>query len=163
MSALISAEQANWMERGSPSITLSSCDAAHAPSLAQGLGCRIDATRTRVTVFMLEPRNLATIADLRAGRAIAVVFTHGGSLRSLQLKAASAREVPLEPGDSDRINAYVGSIVLAWTSNSGVSEDFVYALLPRGPGTIVAFEFEPFVAFDQTPGPQAGMPLPRQP
>ena len=159
MALVIDAEQADWIGRGAASITLASSDEAHAPSLGQGIGCRVDATRKRVTVFMLEPRNAAVIADLRAGRAIAAVFTHSGTMRSLQLKAQSAREVPLEPGDQERITAYIGVMVLAWIQ-TGVSEAFGHALLARGPGPIVAFEFEPHVGFDQTPGPQAGTPLP---
>jgi hypothetical protein len=85
MPAVIDAEQAQWIVGSAPSITVASCDDAKLPSLGQGIGCRIDKKRRRLTVFMVESRNAAVIADLRAGRAIAVVFTHSGSLRSLQL------------------------------------------------------------------------------
>jgi hypothetical protein len=157
MPAVIDAQQADWMVQGGPSITLASSSAA-GPSLGQGIGCRVDGSRQLLTVFLVEPRNLALLADLRAGRPVAVVFTHSASLSSLQLKAETAREVPLQPGDSERITAYIGSVVLQWSA-FGTPESFTLALLARGPGAIVAFELVPYVAFDQTPGPRAGTPL----
>jgi hypothetical protein len=158
MAAVISAEQAAWMVQAGPSITIASCNETGGPSVAQGLGCRVDAAREQVTVFMLESRSLDVIADLRAGRAAAVVFTHGGSLRSIQLKATSARVIPLAPGDQERIVAYTGAVALQW-SMTGTPEIVAQTVLCRGPGTLLAFEFTPHVAFDQTPGPRAGTPL----
>ena len=105
---------------------------------------------------MVEARSRALVADLRAGRPIAVVFTHSPTLRSLQLKAKRATEVALEPGDRERIDAYVDAVARAWVH---APEDFVRTLLAKGPGEIVAFELEPSAAFDQTPGPKAGAAL----
>lgn len=158
MAAVIDAEQATWMVQAGPSITIASCNESLRPSLGQGLGCRVEAGRERITVFLLEPRNLDLVADLRAGRAFAVVFTHSSSLRSVQLKAVSAREVPLQPGDQERIVAYTGAVALQWAT-TGVPEILAQTLLCRSPGTLLAFEFTPHVAFDQTPGPRAGTPL----
>ena len=158
MPAVIDEEQADWMVQSGSSITIASCNASAAPSLGQGVGCRIDASRERVTIFVLEPRNLAVLEDVRAGRAFAVVFTHGGSLRSLQLKAEGAREVPLQPGDNERIGSYIGSVTMQW-SQIGVPLEFAQALLPRGPGRVLGIEFTPYIAFDQTPGPRAGTAL----
>jgi len=157
MTTVIDAKQADWMVQGGPSITLASSSAA-GPSLGQGIGCRVDSARERITVFLVEPRNLGLVADLRAGRPAAVVFTHSPSLSSLQLKAETAREVPLQPGDSERIAAYIGSVALQWSA-IGAPEAFTHVLLARGPGAILAFELTPYVAFDQAPGPRAGTPL----
>lgn len=158
MVAVIDTQQAEWMVQGGPSITLASSSAAAGPSLGQGIGCRVDGARERVTVFLVEARNLALAADLRAGRPLAAVFTHSPSLKSLQLKAQTSREVPLQAGDTERIAAYIGSVALQWGAY-GKPESFTHTLLARGPGAISAFEFEPYVAFDQTPGPRAGTPL----
>jgi len=147
-------EQARWLLEAAPSITVASCDAAGIPSLGQGIGCRIEAGRVRV--YMVEARNRAVIADLRAGRPVAVVFTHSPTLRSLQLKARRAEEVPLEPGDGGRIEAYVNGVAQAWVY---APEPFVRTLLATGPGPMLAFELDPTAAFDQTPGPQAGAAL----
>ena len=156
MAAVLDDEQARWLLEIAPSITFSSCDATGAPSLGQGIGIRVTAP-SRVRVFMVETRNRAVVADLRAGRPVAVVFTHSPTLRSLQLKAARAVETALEPGDREHVEAYVDAVVKAWVY---APEPFVRTLLATGPGPIVAFELEPSAAFDQTPGPQAGAALP---
>jgi hypothetical protein len=153
---VIDDEQAQWLAQGAPSITLASCDASGAPSLGQGICCRVASEPTRVRVFLVEARNRALIADLRAGRPIAVVFTHSPTLRSLQLKARRADEVSVEPSDHVLMSTYVDSVVQAW---SYAPEPMVRALLATGPGPIIAFELQPSSAFDQTPGPQAGASL----
>jgi hypothetical protein len=149
-------EQAGWLRDGAPSTTLSSCDATGAPSLGQGIGIRV-ISPARVRLFAVEARNRALVADLRAGRPVAVVFTHSPTLRSLQLKAPHAREVALEPGDREVIDAYVDTVVKNWVY---APEPFVRTLLATGPGPIVAFDLEATAAFDQTPGPKAGAALP---
>ena len=68
MAAVINAEQAAWISQGGPTITIASRSPSFAPSLGQGIGCRIDAERERFTIFLLEPRNLQVIEDLRAER-----------------------------------------------------------------------------------------------
>jgi len=156
VAAVLDDEQARWLREIAPSITFSSCDATGAPSLGQGIGVRVTAS-SGVRVFMVEARNRAAVADLRAGRPIAVVFTHSPTLRSLQLKAPRAVEAALEPGDREHIDAYVNAVVKAWVY---APEPFVRKLLATGPGPILAFEIEPTAAFDQTPGPQAGAALP---
>ncbi len=155
MAAVIDEAQADWMVQSGSSITLASCNAAGLPSLGQGIGCRVDGSRERITIFVLEPRNLAVLADVRAGRQFAAVFTHGGTLRSVQVKAQGAREVELQPGDSERISAYIGKVTLEW-SQGGTPLEFAQALLTRGPGRLLGLEFSPYIAFDQTPGPRAG-------
>lgn len=138
-------------------MTVASSDSAGGPSLGQGIGVRIDEAGTRIRLFMVEARSQAVVNDLRAGRPVAVVFTHSPSLRSLQVKAPNATEVPLEPGDHEHIAAYVDAVVRGWVY---APEPFVRTLLATGPGPIVAFELEPNAAFDQTPGPKAGAALP---
>jgi hypothetical protein len=158
VAAVLDEEQRSWLEAEASSVTVASSDGAGCPSLGQGLGSRLDETGARIRVFMVEARCRALVADLRAGRPIAVVFTHSPTLRSLQLKAKRATEVPLEPGDRERIDAYVDAVVKAWVH---APESFVRTLLAKGPGEIVAFELEPSAAFDQTPGPKAGAALQR--
>jgi hypothetical protein len=117
---------------------------------------RIDAQGARIRVFVVEARSRAVIADLRAGRPIAVVFTHSPTLRSLQVKAQGASEVALEPGDREHIEGYVDAVEKGWMY---APPGFVRTLLATGPGPIVVFELEPSSAFDQTPGPKAGAAL----
>lgn len=155
--AIVDAEQAAWITQGAVSVSVASRDASLRPSIGQAHGCRVAPTRERVTVFLHEPSNRALVVDLRSSGIAAVVFTHSASTRSLQVKARDAREVPLLPGDHDRIAAHVGALARQWATQ-GMPEPWTRALFdPRG-GAIVAFELEPYVAFEQTPGPRAGTP-----
>ena len=127
--------------------------------MGQGLGCRIAADLSTVTVLLLEEQNAALVADLRASGVIAAVFTNSASTRALQLKGRDAKEVALENGDEERMTAHAGALAREWAS-SGQPEAFTRALLARPPSaTVLAYQFTPYVAFDQTPGPRAGMPL----
>jgi hypothetical protein len=157
VTAVLDQEQTRWLQGEASSVTVASSDTAGVPSLGQGIGTRIDATGTRIRVFIVEARSRALIHDLRAGRPIAVVFTHSPTLRSLQVKAPHATEVPLEPGDREHIAAYVDAVAKAWVT---APEPFVRTLLATEPGPMVAFELQPTSAFDQTPGPKAGAALP---
>lgn len=156
VTAVLDHEQARWLHEEASSIAVASSDANGTPSLGQGIGMRIEAQGARIRVFMVLARSRGLVADLRAGRPIAVVFTHSPTLRSLQIKAERASEVPLEPGDRERIDRYVDAVAKAWVY---APAGFVRTLLATEPGPIVAFELEPSSAFDQTPGPKAGAAL----
>jgi hypothetical protein len=158
VTAVLNHEQARWLHEEASTIAVASSDQNSSPSLGQGIGMRIEAQGARIRVFLVEARSRALVADLRAGRPIAVVFTHAPTLRSLQIKADRAVEVPLEPGDRERIEGYVDAIAKAWVNAPPV---FVRTLFATGPGPIAAFELEPNCAFDQTPGPKAGAALPK--
>lgn len=157
--AVLSHEQACWILQEAVTLTIASADAERRPSIAQAIGCRILDERRRVRLLLLEPRNRIVVADLRAGRPVALLFTHGFSLRSLQLKAAGGIEQPVTPADHDCINAYIGSMHAQWPVH-GVPIAYLDAMLPREPGPLLAFEFVPESAFDQTPGPRAGTLMP---
>jgi hypothetical protein len=156
---VINAEQAAWMIQGAASILIAGRDADNRPSLAQAMGSRISADRRTLVVFLLAGQAATVLRDLRANGCAAVTFTNSRSTRSLQLKANGAREVPLAPGDDERSTAHVGALIREWTG-SGLPEPVARALLARRDGPLVAIELVPHVAFDQTPGPRAGTPLP---
>lgn len=159
MDAFINAEQAAWMMQGAASILIAGRDAHNRPSLAQALGSRISPDRRSLVVFLLAIQGDTVLRDLRANGCAAVTFTNSRSTRSLQLKANGAREVPLAHGDDERVAAHVGALVREWTG-SGLPEAVARTLLARTEGPLVAIELVPHVAFDQTPGPRAGTPLP---
>jgi len=156
---LISTEQASWMIQGAASILIAGRDAANQPSLAQALGCRISGDRRTLVLFVPTPQSDPVLRDIRDNGAVAVTFTNSRSTRSIQLKARGAREIAMAPGDEERVSAHVGSLVREWTG-TGLPEPAARAILARGDGPLVAIEVVPHVAFDQTPGPRAGTPLP---
>src|SRR5690349_6840179 len=106
MSALVNEEQVAWMQSGVCSVIVASHDARNRPSLGLAFGCRVSPDRERLTVFLLEGQSHAVLADLRAGRAVSVLFTQSVTTRALQLKAAQAREVPLQAGDPAMLDRF---------------------------------------------------------
>lgn len=158
---LIDAAQAAWLQ-GPVSILLATGDASGQPALGVGLGVRIAEDRRRLSVFVLDTINAAILQDVRAGRGLAVAFTHSASTRAIQLKAPSATIAPVEPGDHARIEAYAAALATQWASQ-GQAETFAHAYLVRAPGTIVAIELVPTAAFEQSPGPRAGDALETSP
>lgn len=157
MSALVNEEQVAWMQSGICSVIVASHDAQNRPSLGLALGCRLSEDGARVTVFLLEAQSHAALADLRAGRAVSVLFTQSMTTRALQLKAPAAREVPLQPGDAALLDSFALALEREWSPSA--APGFTLALMSREGDTLVAFELVPEQAFDQTPGPRAGAQL----
>jgi hypothetical protein len=139
-------------------MNVASRSAACMPSLVRAYGCRVSADRRRVTVFVPVPRSTAVLEDLRAGGAIAVVFTLPRSHETLQLKGIKADIVPLQVGDSACVAAYVQSFIEE-INGIGYSMEFARALASGADDELVGLAFEPTAAFVQTPGPNAGKPL----
>lgn len=140
------------------SMHAASCDAQCVPGLSRPLACRVSADRRRVTVFLLASHSGAMLADFRANGRIAVVFTHPGSHRTLQLKGEDAAIEPLQPDDhllvARQHEGFVRHLVeLGWPESLGDT------LLAGARGDIVAVGFTVSAAFVQTPGPTAGQPL----
>lgn len=143
-------------------MNVASCSAARVPSVVRAHGCRVSADRRRVTLFVSVPRATALLADLRAGGAIAAVFTLPRTHETLQLKGAGANTAPLEHGDPARIRAYVESLVEE-LCRVGYKESLVRAVMSSADEESVGLTFEPTAAFVQTPGPNAGSRLERKP
>jgi len=156
-SPLIDASQAAWLQ-GPVSILIATADAGGLPALGVGLGVRVSADLRRITVFALDTVNRQILDDVRAGRGIAVAFTHSGSTRAIQLKAPRAVIAALEPGDPARLDAHAASLAREW-EGQGQTPGFAHAYLVRAPGTVVAIELVPEAAFEQSPGPSAGIAL----
>lgn len=157
MDALVSDEQAAWMQSGVCSIVVASHDVELRPSLGWGFGCRLSGDRRTICVFLLEAQSHGVLRDLRAGRQVSVLFTQSVTTRALQLKAACAKEVPLQAADSTRLDDYAGQLVDEWSIAQ--PRAFTQAMMNREGDALVAFELTPSEAFDQTPGPRAGSPL----
>lgn len=143
-------------------MNVASCNAARVPSLVRAYGCRVSADRRRVTVFVPAPHATAVLGDLRAGGAIAVVFTLPRSHETLQLKGARVDIVPLGAGDSACVKAYVESFIDE-INGLGYTTAFARALASGADEELVGLAFEPTAAFVQTPGPNAGQPLGTKP
>ena len=92
---ILDAELAAFLESG-VSIHAASRDAGCVAHLSRAIGCRVDADRRRVTLFLLASQSGAILADFRANGAIAAVFSLPTSHRTVQLKGRDAALAPLQ-------------------------------------------------------------------
>lgn len=157
---LLDATHAAFIQ-GGVATNVASCDAACLPSLARAYGCRVAPDRRTVTLFLPVARAQALLRDLRAGGAVAAVFTRPETHATLQLKGAGADIVPLEQGDRELMRAY-GRNFMDAIEAIGFRDPFVHAMVVATAEEAVGIRFTPSAAFDQTPGPAAGQPLKTQ-
>jgi hypothetical protein len=154
---LLDADHAAFIQSG-VSIIVASRDAAKAPRLARALGCRVSEDRRRVTVFLAAFQAAPLLAAIRSERVIAVAFNLPSTHRAFQLKGADAAVVPLDRSDVERAQRYVD----AFTADIGLlgyGEAYGRALLWFDPAELTGVAFTPAAAFEQTPGPHAGVRL----
>ena len=155
---ILDADNAAFLVSGL-SIVAASRDDALVPSIARMHGCRVSEDRRTVTVYVPESQAGRLVADVRASGRIAVACNRASTHRSLQLKAEDARVRPATPDEVAAVPAHV--------------EAFARDIIPMGhtleqaqtvhwfrEDDLVAIDFTPSAAFEQTPGPKAGAPLP---
>jgi hypothetical protein len=145
--------------QGGVSIVASSCSTQHVPSIGRIAGCRVAPDRRRITVFHAASQAAQVLADVRAGGRIAVVFSRPTTHRSFQLKsddatarAPTADELAVVHHHTE---AFAAEIALL-----GHPHEHACALLACADEDLVAIDFTPNAAFEQTPGPSAGKQIP---
>jgi len=141
------------------SIVAASRDHALVPSIARASGCRVSDDRRAVSIFTPLSQALQLVADLRASGRIAVVFSRPTTHRTLQLKADDARVRNATPDEA----AIVADYVDAFAREIGImghTAEQACAMFQFREDDLVAIDFTPHAAFEQTPGPKAGSPLP---
>jgi hypothetical protein len=143
-------------------INVASCGAERVPSITRAIGCRVSPDRRTVTVFLSLPRSEQLLRDLRAGGAIAAVFTLPTTHETIQLKGQLATIEALEPDDRAAIRTYAASFIEE-LKLLGYREPFASAMMSAIEDEAVAVRFAPSAAFLQTPGPNAGQRLGAQP
>lgn len=154
---LIGPEQAALIARR-VSVIVASRDAAHRPHLMRAVGRKLSADRSRVTVFMSASTSGQVLADLRANRLIAVVFSEPSTNRTVQLKGSDAVVAAPEPGDAALVQQFL-ALFIDEIGELGFPENVARTILTVTPDDLVAVHFTPLAAFEQTPGPRAGEAL----
>jgi hypothetical protein len=144
--------------QGGVSIVAASRDADLVPSTGRIAGCRVSADRRRVSVFVAATQAPALLADVRACRRIAVVFTRPTTHRTLQLKADDAVVRPATADEMELLPRHIEAFAIEIAA-LGYSGAQARALLACSEGDVQAIDFTPSAAFEQTPGPKAGTPL----
>jgi hypothetical protein len=157
-SPVLDAEHAAFILLPGISMTAASPGSGNLPRIGRALGCRVSAQRGRITVLFAGGQCPELIEALRASRAIAVVFSQPSTHRTIQVKGADAALEPLAPDDPALAQRWIDGFV-AELAALGYAEPLVRAFLWCDPAELVAVGFTPCAAFQQTPGPRAGLPL----
>ena len=144
--------------QGSVSIVAASCDAGNVPSIGRISGCRVAANGRRVTIFLASGQAPRLLSDLRACGRIAVVFSRPSTNRSFQLKADDAVVRPLAADEHAVVDRYVEAFGIE-IGALGHMEEAARTLMSTPDDGMVAVDFTPNAAFEQTPGPNAGKPI----
>lgn len=139
-------------------IVVASRDAMLRPSVGRAVGCRVDPDRRRIKILLAASQNVALLADVRAQRVVAVVFSEPSSHRTVQLKGSDAAECAVATDDRDAIAAYASAFD-AELARIGFGGGYARTLLAHDPDDLVALRFTADQGFLQTPGPRAGEPL----
>ncbi|EER59644.1 conserved hypothetical protein [Acidovorax delafieldii 2AN] len=140
------------------SAIVASRNAALRPSVMRAMGSHIRPDASLVTVFLRRSQSVQLLHDIESTGQIAVVFSEPFTHRTLQLKAPRARVRAAEPGDLPLLQDYRHSMQEE-VGRVGYGPAYVAAMLSAPLDDLVAVEFTPTAAFDQTPGPRAGRPV----
>lgn len=146
--------------QGGVSVVIASRSSELVPDVARGCGCRVSADRRRVTVLLDALRGDRLLADIRDNGRIAVVFSRPSTHETIQLKGSDARVT--RPTSRDR--ALAAAHRESWVGDLcriGYTHEFAQAVWGTLPQALAAVTFTPDSAYQQTPGPAAGQPLPR--
>jgi hypothetical protein len=157
MSATSSLLAPDWiaMVVGGVSTIASACDAALRPSLMRAVGSTINADGSLVTVFLARRQSRQLLQNLATTGRIAVVFSQPSSHRTLQVKADRVHTRPMTEADRPLLDRYLVAMEKE-LKTVGVEPHFTRAMLAYTVDDVVAVQFAPAEAFDQTPGSRAG-------
>ncbi len=144
--------------RGPVTLVLGARDRDNLASVVYCRGCRPDAARGTVTVFVSRAQAVDVLANVRAFPSVALVVCRPTTFRTLQLKGSDASIEPLADGDAARVAAYIEMIV-AELAQVGDDPDWSRTAFSYEASDLVAVTFTPTSVFVQTPGPNAGEPV----
>ena len=113
-----------------------------------------------IRVLLREPANVELLDSLRRGEAIAATFTWPRTHRSTQLKSSAARVLPRVPSDLPIIARQLAYFETE-LQDGGYAEVITRLYCAWREDEVVAIEFVPEAAFEQTPGPGAGNAIAR--
>ena len=140
------------------SLMLCSCDPALTPSVMRAVGSRIEDEGRRITAYLGRAQAAQLLADIASSGRLAAVFSQPSTHLTLQFKSRRIRIREPRPDDQPHIERYRRSMEQE-VAAVGFAPIYVQALLAYAPDDLVAVEFEPDEAYNQTPGAQAGSPL----
>jgi hypothetical protein len=144
------------------SVIVSASDHGLVPSVMRAVGCEVSAAGERITVYLNRSQSVQLLRNVSTTDRLAVVFSEPSTHRTVQLKARGIRIREAEESDAPRLLRYLAAMT-AELGKIGISPPLVAAMLAHRLDDVVALEFAPEEAFDQTPGPRAGQPIRSKP
>jgi hypothetical protein len=127
-----------------------------APHAGRAWGCEV-VDHGPVIRLILDAGDTATVANLAQGGAVAVNATDVRTFRSIQLKGCADGVTAAADADHQRADRYCEDFFGDIHDTDGTDRSLVERMRPRD---FVVAEITVGEAFDQTPGPNAGAPLP---
>jgi len=140
------------------SVIVSASDAGLVPSVMRAVGSQVSASGDHITVFLNRSQSVQLLRNVATTDRLAVVFSEPGTHRTLQLKARGVRIREAAQSDVPTLERYLDSMKVE-LGRVGIGPPLVAAMLAHRLDDVVALEFTPEEAFDQTPGPRAGQPI----
>lgn len=137
------------------SLILSSADHALTPSVMRAVGSRIEDNGRRITAYLARGQSRQLLADIARSGRLAAVFSQPSTHLTVQIKSRRARIREAREDDQPHLQRYLHSMEDELAA-LGYPRTMAGAMLAHRPEDLVAVEFEPDEAFDQTPGPRAG-------
>lgn len=142
------------------SVIVSAADRDLVPSVMRAVGSQVHGAGERITVYLNRSQSVQLLRNVAATNRLAVVFSEPSTHRTVQLKARGVRIREAEASDTPALERYLGSMTVE-LGKIGIGPALVAAMLAHRLEDVVAIEFAPEEAFDQTPGPRAGQPIAR--
>lgn len=146
------------MMDGGVSVIVSSCAADLSPSVMRAVGSHIGDGGRHITVFVCRSQSTQLLRDVARSARLAAVFSQPSTHRTVQLKTRTARLREATEADAPALQRYLRGMEGELT-RIGFGAVYARAMLAHRLDDVVAIEFEPELAFDQTPGPKAGQPI----
>ena len=142
------------------SVIVGASDPELVPSVMRAVGSQVSAEGEHVTVYLNRSQSKQLLRNVATTDRLAVVFSEPSTHRTLQLKARGVRVREASDADVPVLQAYLASMTVE-LGKIGIGPTLVAAMLACRLEDVVALEFSPEEAFDQTPGPRAGQPIAR--
>lgn len=140
------------------SLILSSCDHALNPSVMRAVGSQVEDGGRRIIAYLSRGQSGQLLGDIARSGRLAAVFSQPSTHLTVQFKSRRVRMREAVEADRPHLQRYLASMEEELVA-LGYPCELASAMLAHRLDDLVAVEFTPDEAFDQTPGPRAGQRL----
>ncbi|WP_382322252.1 hypothetical protein ACFJGX_06440 [Hydrogenophaga sp. UC242_50] len=156
-SPLLTLEHLAMMDAG-VSVIVSSCGPDLTPSVMRAVGSQVGPQGRLITVYLCRSQSAQLLRDIARSGRLAAVFSQPSTHKTVQLKTRTARLREAREDEAAVLQRYLRGMEHE-LALLGFDRAYARAMLTHRLDDVVAIEFEPEQAFDQTPGSKAGQPI----